>query len=66
VIDGYQVPPFTVVGMSPFTLHRNPEVFEEPLDFIPARWLSPDSNQAEMKRWFWAFSSGARMCIGMQ
>jgi cytochrome P450 len=66
VIDGYQIPALTVVGMSPFTLHRNPEVFEEPLDFTPSRWLSPDSNQVEMKRWFWAFSSGARMCIGMQ
>ncbi|KAH8691502.1 cytochrome P450 71B28 [Talaromyces proteolyticus] len=63
VIDGYNIPAGTIVGMSPFTLHRNPEVFKDPLTFNPDRWLGPDA--AEMNRWFWAFSSGGRMCIGL-
>jgi len=49
--------------MSPFSLHRNPDVFKDPLDFNPDRWLDAS---VEMKKWFWAFSSGGRMCIGMQ
>ncbi|KAF2667600.1 benzoate 4-monooxygenase cytochrome P450 [Microthyrium microscopicum] len=66
IIDGYTIPERTVVSMSPFSLHRNGHVFHEPLDFKPERWLTNDRNKlAEMKKWFWAFSSGGRMCIGL-
>lgn len=64
VIDGYSIPAGTVVGMAPYSMHRNPEVFEFPLKFDPDRWFGPQS--VEMNRWFWAFSSGGRMCIGLQ
>ncbi|KAH6866038.1 cytochrome P450 [Thelonectria olida] len=63
VIDDYAIPADTVVGISPFILHRNPKVFKDPLMFNPDRWLGPDA--PELNRWFWAFSSGGRMCIGM-
>lgn len=67
VIDGYHIPAGTLVSMSPYTLHRNAKVFKDPMRFNPERWLSGSpEEQAEMKRWFWAFSSGGRMCIGMQ
>lgn len=62
-IDGFRIPAGTVVSSQVYTLHRNPEVFEEPEEFIPERWLS---NNPELKRWWWAFSSGGRMCIGEQ
>ncbi|KAI8194422.1 Cytochrome P450 monooxygenase aflV [Colletotrichum sp. SAR 10_65] len=62
-IDGYKIPAHVTVSMSPYSLHRNPEVFEQPLRFNPDRWLGPKA--AEMNRWFWAFSSGGRMCIGL-
>ncbi|BCS19420.1 cytochrome P450 [Aspergillus puulaauensis] len=66
VIDGYLIPAGTLVSMSPYTLHRNAKVFKDPMRFNPERWLSGSpEEQAEMKRWFWAFSSGGRMCIGM-
>lgn len=66
VVDGYTIPANTVVGVAPFTLHRNPAIFKDPTVFKPERWLGPDSETAEMNRWFWAFSSGGRMCIGLQ
>ncbi|KAI6825681.1 cytochrome P450 [Hortaea werneckii] len=54
-----------------WSLHRNPDVFPEPETWNPARWLSPEkggtSNEAQLKemgRWFWAFGSGGRMCVG--
>ncbi|KAJ5718425.1 benzoate 4-monooxygenase cytochrome P450, partial [Penicillium malachiteum] len=64
-IDGYLIPAGTVVSMSPYTLHRNPDVFPEPLKFKPERWLGQFGDLFEMKKWFWAFSSGGRMCIGI-
>ena len=64
-VDGFVIPARTVVSISPYALHRNPDIFEDPSAFNPERWL--DSQQStEMKKWFWAFSSGGRMCIGMQ
>jgi len=66
IIDGYKVPANTVVSMSPYSLHRNADVFTDPLVFNPERWLGEQKQVAEMKKWFWAFSSGGRMCIGIQ
>ncbi|CAK7234510.1 hypothetical protein SEUCBS140593_008966 [Sporothrix eucalyptigena] len=70
-IDGWKIPAGTVVGMDPYTIHRNSEVFRNSLVFRPERWLSGEGPETEdekatMRRWFWAFSSGGRMCIGMQ
>ncbi|KAF2401263.1 cytochrome P450 [Trichodelitschia bisporula] len=64
-IDGYHIPKGTIVSMAPYSLHRNPLVFTDPLKFNPERWLAPASETADMKKWWWAFSSGGRMCIGM-
>lgn len=66
IIAGYKIPARTVVNMSPYSLHRNADVFEEPLQFNPSRWFGQADRVALMNRWFWAFSSGGRMCIGLQ
>ena len=48
-----------------YTLHRNENVFPEPEKWKPERWLNTEKEQKEeMLRWFWAFGSGGRMCIG--
>lgn len=64
-IDGFVIPARTVVSISPYALHRNPDIFHDPSAFNPERWLDTQASP-EMKKWFWAFSSGGRMCIGMQ
>lgn len=65
-IDDYAIPAGTTVSISPYSLHRNAAVFSDPLAFNPERWLASDSTQqlAEQRKWWWAFSSGGRMCIG--
>lgn len=65
-IDGYLIPAGTFVSCQAYSLHRNPEVFPDPYTFNPERWLGDERQVAEMKRWWWPFSSGARMCLGMQ
>ncbi|CRG91230.1 Cytochrome P450 82A1 [Talaromyces islandicus] len=64
-IDGFHIPADTVVSCQAFSLHRNAEVFPNPNIFDPDRWLASDAETAEMKRWWWPFSSGARMCLRM-
>ncbi|KAI5239920.1 putative P450 monooxygenase [Aureobasidium subglaciale] len=65
VIDDYTIPARTVVNMSPYSLHRNADVFDAPLKFNPDRWSGQADKLALTNRWFWAFSSGGRMCIGL-
>ena len=63
-VDGHVIPAGTIVSCQAYSLHRNPVVFPDPYVFNPDRWL--DVDVADMKRWWWPFSSGARMCLGMQ
>ncbi|KAL4997826.1 cytochrome P450 [Aspergillus recurvatus] len=66
-LGGYDsIPAGTTVHCSAYSLHRTPEVFPEPLAWRPGRWLEASPEQLrEMRRWFWAFGSGGRMCIGI-
>ena len=59
------LPPGVRVSAQPYSLHRNAVVFPDPEVWKPARWLdSSEEQKAEMGRWFWAFGSGGRMCVG--
>jgi cytochrome P450 len=59
------LPPNVRVQAQAWSLHRNPEVFPDPENWNPARWLeSSEEQMREMMRWFWAFGSGGRMCVG--
>lgn len=66
-LGGYaNIPGNVRVSAMPYCLHRNAAVFPDPEAWKPERWLEdPQSEQhKEMMRWFWAFGSGGRMCIG--
>lgn len=53
------------VSASAYCLHRNKEVFPDPESWLPERWINQTKERTdEMMRWFWAFGSGGRMCIG--
>ncbi|KAL8710717.1 MAG: hypothetical protein Q9220_004735 [cf. Caloplaca sp. 1 TL-2023] len=53
------------VSAQAYSLHRNEKVFPDPEVWIPERWLNKSPEQTdEMMRWFWAFGSGGRMCVG--
>ena len=48
-----------------YALHQNENVFPEPETYMPMRWLVGKEERDEMFRWFHAFGSGPRQCIGM-
>jgi len=58
------VPIGTKVHCQAYSLHRS-SIFEDAEQFRPERWLdcTPEKRK-EMDRWFWAFGSGTRKCIG--
>ena len=61
VIDGYTIPTGTRVSTAAYVMHRNTAVYPEPEVWRPERWLG---EKGEEMRWFWAFGSGGRMCVG--
>ncbi len=67
-LGNYEIPGGVRVGAAAYGLHRNGHVYPKPLTWDHTRWLdSPDQGdeaRRERDRWFWAFSSGGRMCIG--
>lgn len=70
-LAGYaNIPGGVRVSTQAYSLHRNPDVFPEPEVWKPEvwkpeRWLhARKEGKDEMMRWFWAFGSGGRMCIG--
>ncbi|KAK2861481.1 hypothetical protein FQN49_004157 [Arthroderma sp. PD_2] len=66
-LAGYHnIPANTRVNAQAYSLHKNDDVFPNSDSWLPNRWLAPPGSPGldEMKRWFWAFGSGGRMCIG--
>nr|POE72189.1 cytochrome p450 monooxygenase [Quercus suber] len=62
-IAGRYIPAGTVIGANPWVVHRSEEVYGEDVEaFRPERWLTEDNG--DMHRFFFAFGSGARMCLG--
>ena len=59
-LDSHRFARGTWVMMSPYITHRMPEVFPEPYQFRPERWLSIHPSAYE----FMPFSAGPRYCIG--
>jgi cytochrome P450 len=60
---GYEIPPGSVVMMSPFITHRDPRWFPDPERFDPERW-NPEEKSKRPKFAYFPFGGGSRVCIG--
>lgn len=59
-LGGHPLPKGTWIVMSPYVVHRLPEIFPDPYRFKPERWLTENHSAYE----FMPFSAGPRYCIG--
>lgn len=60
-IDGYFIPSGTRLFISPYVLHRHPDVWPDPEGFDPSRFLG----EPEHDRFgYLPFGAGPRLCIG--
>lgn len=60
---GFTIPRGTGVGMTAYLVHRNEEIFANPQQFRPERWLGEDNKN--LKNYLIPFSRGTRVCPGM-
>ncbi|KAH7374432.1 cytochrome P450 [Plectosphaerella cucumerina] len=74
IVGGHFIPAGWIVGAAPETLHRRPDIFAQPGEWRPERWLAGGdgatdearrASLGDMKRHFYAFGAGPRMCIGV-
>jgi cytochrome P450 len=58
-IDGFHIPANSIVIVSPWIIHRNPAVWQNPESFIPDRFT-----QGQPALGYLPFGAGPRLCIG--
>ncbi|KAF2165317.1 hypothetical protein M409DRAFT_67187 [Zasmidium cellare ATCC 36951] len=64
-MGGFYIPQGMTVTTHAYSAHRDPEVFPDPLEFNPRRWLGDEAAVASMKAALSGFGSGARSCLGI-
>ncbi|XP_062005373.1 labd-13Z-ene-9,15,16-triol synthase, chloroplastic-like [Rosa rugosa] len=67
IIGGYYIPKGSSVFLNAWSIHRDPSVWDDPLEFRPQRFLNP-SNSFDYqgnKFQFLPFGSGRRICAGI-
>jgi cytochrome P450 len=62
-VGDYLLPKGTIVVISPYAVHRRPELWPEPERFDPERF-TPENEAARHRTTFIPFGAGARTCIG--
>lgn len=63
VIGDVELPVGTEVAFSPYAMHRDARVYEDPARFDPDRWL-PANKAGRSRAEFIPFGAGPRKCIG--
>jgi cytochrome P450 len=66
--EDWVIPPWTPVSMTVHDVHFDPEVYPEPLEFKPERWIgNPKAPDGESLEKYWVvFGKGPRMCLGIK
>ncbi|OAD68378.1 CYP509 protein [Phycomyces blakesleeanus NRRL 1555(-)] len=66
-LGGVLIPKDTMISMDIFNLHHNPNVWNNPDEFDPSRFLPGGEAEKQINNGFsWIpFGTGARQCIGM-
>lgn len=69
-LHGAFLPAETIISSNAFTLHRDETVFPDAQSWRPERWARRfdtthhSDDVVPMPRYFWAFGSGGKMCLG--
>ncbi|KAF7595467.1 hypothetical protein BBP40_005803 [Aspergillus hancockii] len=65
VYKNYTIPPGTPVSETNYFVLMDPEIFTEPHEFDPERWMRAAAKGARLDRYLVNFSKGSRMCVGL-
>jgi cytochrome P450 len=63
VVDGYRLEAGTMAIVSFYAMHRDPQLWDDPLTFDPDRFL-PERSQGRSRWQYLPFGGGPRSCVG--
>ena len=63
-LNGYDVPGNTLIFINHWALHYDPNVWKDPHNFIPERFLDTDGKLAPIPEHWFPFGTGKRVCLG--
>jgi cytochrome P450 len=64
-LGGHRIPKGSVLMVSPFAMHRRPDLWDDPQRFDPERFAG-DAERNWPKFKYFPFGGGPRICIGNQ
>ena len=62
-VCGYDIPPRSIVVLSPWATHHHPGIWPDPYRFDPDRF-APDAEAKRHRYAYFPFAGGPRACIG--
>lgn len=63
----YVVPKGTPIGMSAYLANTNEDIFPQPMEFSPDRWIDEQGKKNHnLEKHMFSFSRGSRQCMGMK
>lgn len=65
ILEGYEIPPKTVVYINAWAIARDPECWENPDEFVPERFLNSNLDIKGQDFEVIPFGSGRRICPGI-
>ncbi|OLN95716.1 putative sterigmatocystin biosynthesis P450 monooxygenase STCB-like protein 3, partial [Colletotrichum chlorophyti] len=65
-LGGYFIPGGITVETQAYTLHRDPNVWPDPLRFDETRFLDPSKLSQRQKQLFMPWGAGSRTCLGTE
>ncbi len=60
------IPRGTPIGMTSVINHSNEEIFPDPDEYTPERWIKEGQPNYALEKSIISFGKGSRSCIGMQ
>ncbi|OQE21558.1 hypothetical protein PENFLA_c014G03393 [Penicillium flavigenum] len=60
----WTIPPGTPVGMTTHSILRSPDIYTNPMQFMPERWMGPAEEVRVLDRYLVPFAKGNSSCMG--
>ncbi|KAK0713145.1 cytochrome P450 [Lasiosphaeria miniovina] len=61
---GWVIPKGTIVSTTPNDTHFSAEIFKDPQEFLPERWLGDEAQRKQLSKYLIPFGRGTRTCVG--